>query len=137
MGVPSGAAMSTPWWNEKNPGPSNPPARTPFWNTVRGSPKKPRIGCCLSKGLTGHGYADAPLAAASAATSPSRASPSRKERSMVTPPLGDARRTPRLARTEERRQTRGAGGVEHLVAMKLERARGALGRPAPRRHGED
>src|SRR6266566_8608956 len=87
--------MSMPWWNEKNPGPSKPPARTPFSNTVRGSPKKPRIGCCLLNGLNGHGYADAPPAAASASTS--TASTSRKERSMVTPQLWDARRTPRLA----------------------------------------
>src|SRR5712691_7941578 len=86
--------MSMPWWNEKKPGPSNPPARTPFSNTVRGSPKKPRIGCCLLNGLNGHGYADAPPAAASASTS--TASTSRKERSMVTPQLWDARRTPRL-----------------------------------------
>src|SRR3954447_14189093 len=89
--------MSTPWWNEKKPGPSKPPARTPFSNTVRGSPKKPRIGCCLSNGLNGHGYADAPPAAASASRSTSTASASRKERSMVTPQLWDARRTPRLA----------------------------------------
>src|SRR6266699_451804 len=87
--------MSMPWWNEKKPGPSKPPARTPFSNTVRGSPKKPRIGCCLLNGLNGHGYADAPPAAASASTS--TASTSRKERSMVAPQLWDVRRTPRLA----------------------------------------
>src|SRR3954451_13690657 len=90
--------MSMPWWNEKKPGPSKPPARTPFSNTVRGSPKKPRIGCCLSNGLNGHGYADAPPAAASAGRSTSTTSTSRKERSMVTPQLWDARRTPRLGR---------------------------------------
>src|SRR3954447_21419733 len=88
--------MSTPWWNEKTPGPSNPPARTPFWKTVRGSPKKPRIGCCLSNGLSGQLYADAPPATASVVANASTASPSRRERSMVTPPLWDAGRTPRL-----------------------------------------
>src|SRR5690242_20588831 len=58
--------MSTPWWNEKKPGPSKPPERTPFSNTVRGSPKKPRIGCCLWNGLIGHGYDDPALAETSA-----------------------------------------------------------------------
>src|SRR5436853_6893162 len=58
--------MSTPWWNEKNPGPSKPPDSTPFSNTVRGSPKKPRIGCCLLNGLSGQLYADAAPADASA-----------------------------------------------------------------------
>src|SRR5947208_5887181 len=65
--------MSMPWWNEKKPGPSKPPASTPFSNTVRGSPKNPRIGCCLSNGLNGHGYADAPPAATSAMSTETRA----------------------------------------------------------------
>src|SRR3982750_4219665 len=86
--------MSMPWWNEKTPGPSNPPARTPFSNTVRGSPKKPRIGGWWLNGLNGPGYAEALPATASAAAS--TASTSRRERSMVTPKLWDVGRTPRL-----------------------------------------
>ena len=54
---PLGAEMSTPLWNSKVP----PPERTPrrvgaALKIVRGSPKLPRTGCCLSKGLTGQWY---------------------------------------------------------------------------------
>src|SRR5690349_25156982 len=67
--------MSIPWWNEKKPGPSKPPASTPFSNTVRGSPKNPRIGCCLVNGLNGQLYADAAPAEASASAATAIAIP--------------------------------------------------------------
>src|SRR4051794_14552992 len=70
--------MSTPWWNEKKPGPSKPPASTPFSKTVRGSPKKPRIGCCLLNGLKGQLYADAALAEASASAAMVATIPTRR-----------------------------------------------------------
>ena len=53
--VPVAAAMSIPLWNVYEPGVSgveSPSSLSPS-ATVRGSPKKPRIGCCRSNGLTG------------------------------------------------------------------------------------
>src|SRR5439155_24453723 len=57
-GVPSGAAMSMPLWKRKVPGPCRPSVSIVLRKRVRGSPKFARIGCCLSKGLIGQGYAD-------------------------------------------------------------------------------
>src|SRR5438270_875925 len=57
--------MSIPLWNRNVPGPAIPFWNRPSWKIVRGSPKFARIGCCLLNGLTGQGYAAAPVVASS------------------------------------------------------------------------
>src|SRR5207248_6484966 len=57
--------MSTPLWKRNVPGPERPSSKMEPRKTVRGSPKFARIGCCLLNGLTGQGYAAAPVVASS------------------------------------------------------------------------
>ena len=57
-GVPGAATMSIPLWKEWPADSSGPvqPKGSPLL-TIRGSPKAPRIGCGLLKGLMGQWYA--------------------------------------------------------------------------------
>src|SRR3954465_15948218 len=87
--------MSSPLWNENEPGPSIPSEESGFEKTVRGWPKLARIGCCLWNGLTGQPYVASAGAAAASAKPRARVS-SRRRRAIVCP-VCDARTMNRLA----------------------------------------